>query len=276
MKKKRAEILLSLPSYSWLVLFFVIPTLLIFTYAFKPYDPEEGVGAGWTLETITSVFSKDNSELIIRTLVLGIATTIICVLIALPLGYGLVRASTRFQRLFIILVIMPFWSSFLVRIFAWKTLLHPEGFLKKILVFLHLIEPQTLLLYNTAAVLIVMVYSYLPFAILPIYAQSVRFNYHLIEAALDLGASEIRAFCSIFCPSIYKAIATACVMVFVPAIGAYVIPDIIGGSHLEMIGNRIAQKVFVERNLPFASALSVLLCIVITIPLLFMPARKKG
>jgi spermidine/putrescine transport system permease protein len=170
---------------------------------------------------------------------------------------------------------MPFWSSFLVRIFAWKTLLHPDGFLKKMLLLLHFVQADTLLLYNTTAVLVVMVYSYLPFAILPIYAQAVRFNYHLIEAALDLGATEMKAFFSIFCPSIYKAIATACIMVFVPAIGAYVIPDIVGGSHCEMIGNRIAQKVFIERNLPFASALSVIMCIVITIPFFFMPTRNK-
>jgi spermidine/putrescine transport system permease protein len=274
MKKRRSEILLSLPSYSWLILFFVVPTLLIFTYAFKPYDPEEGVGIGWTLKTMQSVFSAENSRLLLRTLFLGIATTAICVAIALPLGYGLMKATQRFQKIFIILVIMPFWSSFLVRIFAWKTLLHPDGFLKKILVFFHLIHPDTLLLYNVGAVLVVMVYSYLPFAILPIYAQSVRFNYYLIEAALDLGASETRAFFSIFCPSIYKAIATACIMVFVPAIGAYVIPDIVGGSHCEMIGNRIAQKVFVERNLPFASALSCVLCALIAIPLLFMPKRN--
>ena len=154
-----------------------------------------------------------------------------------------------------------------MRIFAWKTLLHPDGFLRKALTFLHIIDADTFLLYNLGTVVVVMIYSYLPFAILPIYAQSVKFNYNLIEAAKDLGATEARAFFKIFIPGISRGILTAAVLVFIPAIGAYVIPDVVGGTLSEMIGNKIAQKIFIERNLPQASALSTMLSLVVLVPI---------
>lgn len=154
-----------------------------------------------------------------------------------------------------------------MRIFAWKTLLHPEGILRKTLTFLHIIDADTFLLYNLGTEVVVMIYSYLPFAILPIYAQSVKFNYTLIEAARDLGATESYAFFKIFVPGIRRGIATAAVLVFIPAIGAYVIPDVVGGTSSEMIGNKIAQRIFIDRNLPQASALSSMLSLVVLLPI---------
>lgn len=273
---KLKEFFATLPSYCWLLLFFLVPTLMVFAYALKPYDVQEGIGLGWTLETITSVFTHRYIGILWRTIWLSSLTTAICLAIALPLGYGLVRASPKMQKLFLLLVIMPFWSSFLVRIFAWKTLLHPEGFIKQALTALHIIDQDTLLLYNLGTVLVVMVYSYLPFAILPVYAQSVKFNFQLIEAAMDSGATQLRAFFSVFLPSIRKSIFTAVVMVFIPAIGAYVIPDVVGGSQCEMIGNVIAQKIFVERNLPQASALSAILCLLVMLPLGITTYMQRG
>ncbi|MCE5294794.1 MAG: ABC transporter permease [Chlamydiales bacterium] len=261
------EIGLTLPSFGWLAVFFLIPTLLVFAYAFKPFDPILGVGIGWTDATFTSVFGPEYGAIFWRTIWLSTLTTIVCLSVSLPLGYYLARASEKVQKLFLLLVIMPFWSSFLVRIFAWKTLLHPEGVLRKTLTFLHIIDADTFLLYNLGTVLIVMIYSYLPFAILPIYAQSVKFNYNLIEAARDLGASERYAFFKIFVPGIRRGIVTAAVLVFIPAIGAYVIPDVVGGTTSEMIGNKIAQRIFIDRNLPQASALSSVLSLVVLLPI---------
>lgn len=261
------EWLLTFPSFSWLLTFFLIPTLIVFAYAFRPYDIEGGVGEGWTLETIASLANPSYFILIFRTLWLSLLTTFFCVILALPIGYELAILSKRWRHLLLLIIVMPFWSSFLIRIFAWKTLLHPEGFFKKMLVALHLVEPTTTLLYNSGAVLLVMVYTYLPFAILPIYAASAKFNFQLIEAAMDLGASRGQAFFKIFLPGIHKGILSAMVMVFVPAIGAYVIPDLVGGTSSEMIGNRIAQRTFIDRNLPQASALSALLALVILLPL---------
>jgi spermidine/putrescine transport system permease protein len=260
----------TLPSFLWLLVFFAIPTLIVFGYAFKPTDMYGGVQEGWTLETIRELSNPHYYTLIWRTLWLSIITTLICLILALPVGYQLASTSTRWRQLLFLMIIVPFWSSFLIRIFAWKTLLHPEGSFKLFLAKLHLIDPHTTLLYNSGAVLLVMVYTYLPFAVFPIYASSSKFNFQLMEAAMDLGASHMQAFLKVFIPGIRKGILNAMIMVFIPAIGAYVIPDLVGGSHSEMIGNKIAEKTFLERNLPQASALSGLLAFVVAIAMLIL------
>ncbi len=281
MKKKNPfyeEICLSLPSLGWLLVFFLIPTLIVFTYAFKPSDPYGGVEEGWTLQTIASLANANYFVLIWRTMWLSIVTMLSCIALALPVGYYLARAEPKVRSLMLLLIIVPFWSSFLIRIFAWKSFLHPEGAFKQVLVFLHLVSAETPLLYNSGAVLLVMIYTYLPFGILPIYAAAGKFNFQLIEAALDLGATRLTAFFRIFIPGIRKGIFTAMVMVFVPAVGAYVIPDLVGGTQSEMIGNKIAQRTLVDRNLPQASALSTLLAMVVIFPLLaitLIQARSK-
>jgi spermidine/putrescine transport system permease protein len=173
---------------------------------------------------------------------------------------------------------VPFWTSFLIRIFAWKVLLHPEGMLKAALVGLGLISEQAPLLYTPGAVLLVMVYTFLPFAILPIYAAAEKFDFRLLEAARDLGASPLRAFVLVFLPGIRSGLLTAFLVVFIPALGSYVIPDLVGGPGGEMLGNKIAQRVFVDRNLPQASALSVLLILAVLLPMaavLVLQAQKR-
>jgi spermidine/putrescine transport system permease protein len=185
------------------------------------------------------------------------------------------RVNPARRRMVLLLVILPFWTSFLVRIFAWKVLLHPEGMLKNALVFLGLIAPETSLLYNAYAVLLVMVYTELPFAILPIYAASEKFDFRLIEAAKDLGATSFRAFRSIFLPGIRVGLLTAFLMVFIPSLGSYVIPDIVGGPTSEMIGNKIAQRTFVDRNLPHAAGLSAFLTVAVLIPMVAITTLRR-
>lgn len=267
-KGLRNELLLTLPSFTWLFAFFLIPTLIIFGYAFKPSDIYGGIGEGWTLDTFKSLANPHYYLLIWRTLWLSTLTAVICLLLALPMGYQLAVTSKKLRDLLLLLIVVPFWSSFLIRIFAWKTLLHPEGAFKSLLVWLHIVQPEATLLYNSGAVLLVMVYTYLPFAVLPIYAAASKFNFQLIEAAMDLGASRSQSFLRVFVPGIRKGITTAMIMVFIPAIGAYVIPDLVGGSNSEMIGNKIAEKTFLERNLPQASALSALLALVVLLAIL--------
>jgi spermidine/putrescine transport system permease protein len=271
MKKRNnstSEWALSFPSITWLLIFFLVPTCIIFAYAFKPADISGGVGQGWTLATIKSLMNSEYHLLILRTLFLSTLTTIICLALSLPIGYLLATVTVRMRRLLLLFIVVPFWTSFLIRIFAWKTLLHPEGAFKRLLEMLYLVDEQTTLLYNSGSVLLVMVYAYLPFAVFPIYAAASKFNFQLIEAALDLGATQSQAFFKVFIPGIMKGILSAMVMVFIPAVGAYVIPDLVGGTSSEMIGNKIAQKTFAERDLPQASALSALLAISILIPLL--------
>ncbi len=266
-QSRLSEILVSLPSFGWLLVFFLIPTLIVFAIAFKPPDPYGGVSEGWTLSTIASLANPNYFVLIVRTMWLSLLTTIGCLTLALPVGYFLSRTKPNVRSLLLLLIIVPFWSSFLIRIFAWKSFLHPEGTFKELLVFLHVVSPNTPLLYNSTAVVLVMVYTYLPFAILPIYAAASKFNFQLIEAAMDLGSTRLKAFCKIFIPNIRNGLLTAMIMVFVPAVGAYVIPDLVGGTQSEMIGNKIAQRTLIDRNLPQASALSTLLAVVVVIPM---------
>lgn len=270
MKKaeKIQEGVITAPSFIWMVLFFLLPSLIIFAYAFKPRDIYGAIGTGWTLETLGTMFNWGLWQVIWRTLWLSCGSTLLCILLALPMGYHMATQAKGKRNLLLILVVIPFWSSLLIRIFAWKIVLHPEGILHRGLETLGIIDPSTTLLYNSLAVLFVMTYTFLPFAILPIFAAASKFNFSLIEAAIDLGASRLQAFIMIFIPGIQKGIATALFMVFIPAMGTYVIPDLVGGATSDMICNRIAQKTLAERNLPEASALAALLMLALLLPMM--------
>ena len=257
----------SLPSLLWLTVLFVVPTLVVFAIAFKPSDPYGGIGAGWTLDTLRSLGDPNYPAIVWRTVWLSTLTTVICVFLGVPMSYHMARVPPRARRALLLLVIVPFWTSFLIRIFAWKVLLHPEGLLKRLLVLVHLARADSTLLYRPEAVLLVMVYTFLPFAILPLYAAAEKFDFALLEAARDLGARSLQAFWRVFVPGIRRGLVTAVLMVFIPALGSYVIPDIVGGPGAEMIGNKIAQRTFVDRNLPHASGLSALLTLAVLAPL---------
>ncbi len=274
-----AEWLLTAAPFTWLFILFVIPTALVFAIAFKPSDPWGGVGAGWTLETVRSLRNPNYPAIIWRTLWISAVTTVSCIALALPCGYYIARAPYRWRRLLVLLTVIPFWTSFLIRIFAWKVLLHPDGYVKRALVFLRLADADAILLYHAGTVLLVMIYTLLPFAILPIYAAAERFDFRLVEAARDLGASRWRAFRQIFLPGIRRGLLTAVLMVLIPSLGMYIIPDIVGGTRSEMIGNKIAQRTFVDRNLPHASALSASLTLAVMAPMLwvlYMQGRRRG
>lgn len=269
------EWLITFPALSWLVILFFIPTLMVFGITFKPTDPYGGIGSGWTLETLRNLGYPNYPSLIWRTIWLSTATTIICIVLAIPTGYFIARADKRWRRVLLLLVIVPFWTSFLIRIFAWKILLHPEGFIKQVLVTLYFVDSDTSLLYNPGAVLLVSVYTFLPFSILPIYAAAEKFDFRLIEAARDLGAHQLQAFFRIFLPGIRRGLLTGVLVVLIPALGSYVIPDIVGGPSGEMLGNKIAQRVFVDRNLPHASGLSAFLILAVLLPMLAVLFLQK-
>ena len=274
-RKKLSEWLVTMPSFLWLFLLFLVPTVLVFAITFKPATPYGGIGEGWTLNTLFTLGNPNYPAIIWRTIWLSVLATALCILLATPMGYYMARVSPSRRRMMLLLVILPFWTSFLVRIFAWKVLLHPEGMLKHFLVFLGLISPETSLLYNAYTVLLVMVYTELPFAILPIYAASEKFDFRLIEAAKDLGATSFRAFRSVFLPGIRVGLLTAFLMVFIPSLGSYVIPDIVGGPTSEMIGNKIAQRTFVDRNLPHAAGLSAFLTVAVLIPMVVITGLRR-
>ena len=268
MKRRWPEWAVSMPSVAWLLLFFVGPTLMVFAIAFRPADLFGGVGPGWTLATWRSLGNPNYPAIVWRTIWISAAATAACVMLAVPMGYHMARVSRRWRQALLLLTVVPFWTSFLVRIFAWKHLLHPDGFVHHALAAAGLVAAEGTLLYGPSAVLVVTVYTYLPFAILPVYAAAEKFDFHLLEAARDLGATQLRAFWSVFLPGIRRAIATAALIVFIPCLGSYVIPDVVGGPNSEMIGNKIAQRTFVDRNLPHASALSAVLTLAVLIPAL--------
>jgi len=278
LRRRGHETLLTLPSFFWLSLFFLIPTFLVFILAFRPADPFGGIGRGWTTATIKGLADPQYLVIAWRTLWVSFLSTAICMLLAIPTGYAVARASERRRNLLLMLVIVPFWTSFLIRVFAWKSILHPEGLIKKILVFLGLVDPGASLLYNLGSVIMVTVYTFLPFAILPIYAAAEKFDFRLLEAARDLGARPFQAFRKVFLPGIRQGVVTAVLVVFIPALGSYVIPDIVGGPGSELLGNKIAQRVFVDRNLPLAGGLSIVLILAVLAPLFGVLAlqRKTG
>jgi spermidine/putrescine transport system permease protein len=276
--RRTGEWLVTAPSLVWLVVFFVVPTAVIFAIAFKPADLYGGIGPGWTLATVRSLANPNYPAIIGRTVRLSAAATAVCLALAVPCGYYIARAAPRRRRWLLLLVIVPFWTSFLVRVFAWKVLLHPEGPVKRILVAAGLVGPGDLLLYNESAVLLVMVYTCLPFAVLPIYAAAEKFDFRLLEAARDLGARPWLAFRRVFLPGIRRGLLTATLVVFIPALGSYVIPDLVGGPTCEMVGNKIAQRTFSDRNLPHASGLAACLTLGVLVPLLAALAlqRRRG
>lgn len=269
LKKLRQEILATLPSFGWLSLFVLVPTLLVLAIAFRETAPAGGIGERWTLAQF-EIFTQSSILLLLwRTFWISALTTGICVALALPVAWFLARVRKEWRPRLLLLIIVPFWTNFLIRVFAWNQILHSEGGLARFLRAIHLLGENDSLLFNSGAVVLVSVYTYLPFAILPLYAAAEKFDFGLLDAARDLGATAFRSFWSVFIPGIRKGITTALVIVFVPMLGSYVVPDLVGGTDGQMIGNKIAQRNFADHNLPAASAMSAILTLSVLAPLLF-------
>jgi ABC-type spermidine/putrescine transport system permease subunit I len=275
-RNRPGETLLTAPSLVWMTVFFLVPAVLVLALAFKPADPLGGVGAGWTLEHFRALADGQYRPILWRTLWLSGATSLLCVLIALPCALVMARARGLWRNALLLLVVVPFWTNFLIRIFAWKSLLHPEGIVSRSLRAMGLLGEDAQLLYNSGAVLLVMVYTQLPFAILPLYAAAEKFDFGLLEAARDLGASASRAVWSVFVPGVSRGIGTAMLATFVCTLGMYVVPDIVGGTDTEMLGNRIAQRVRTDRNLPLASAMAAAMLGMVLLVMAAQAAWKRN
>lgn len=268
MIRRKNEAILTAPTLLWLILFFVVPSIAMVVISFRPASMYGGVGEGWTLDAWRALGNPNYPVILWRTVWLSLVTTVICLALALPIAFVLGKMQGKWRAILLMIVIVPFWTNFVIRVAAWRILLHPEGMLRQSLISLGIIGPDTLLLYNEGAVLMVMVYTYLPFAILPLYAAAERFDYSLLEAARDLGASGFTAVTWVFIPGISRGLLTAMALVLIPALGSYVIPDLVGGPGDEMIGNKIAQRTLGDRNLPQAATLSVALLVITLIPMI--------
>ena len=172
----------SLPSLAWLTLFFVVPTIIVFGIAFHAPSSDGGYAPGFTMETWKAVVRTPYKEIVWRTIWISAATTFLCVVLSLPCAYSIARLPTKWRAAVAGLIMLPFWTSFIVRVFAWRTLLNPEGFLQHILIVLGVADANTTLNYNSGAILVVSVYSFLPFAIMPIYTAAEKFDFSLLEA----------------------------------------------------------------------------------------------
>jgi spermidine/putrescine transport system permease protein len=262
----KPELRATLPSFLWLLGLVLLPTLLVFVIAFKPATSSGGIGDGWSLDAVRALRDPHFPAIIWRTLWISLVTTIACLGIAIPVAWTMARATENTKNRLLLLIVVPFWTNFLIRVFAWKQILHSEGALAVLLRKLHLLETNDMLLYQPSAVILVSIYTFLPFAILPIYAAAEKFDFTLLDAARDLGASAFRSVTQVFIPGIRRGLITAWVVVFIPMLGSYIIPDLVGGAASEMIGNKIAQRNFNDRNLPQAAALSAALTLVVLLP----------
>jgi spermidine/putrescine transport system permease protein len=269
---RKSELLITSPSFLWLVAFVLVPAGIIFAIAFRPALPAGGIGDGWSLDAVRALADPNHLVLLARTLWVSTITTFCCILLSLPVAYAMARLPRVWRSRVLLLVVVPFWTNFVIRVFAWQQILHAEGFLADLLRSFHIIGENERLLGGLTAVTLVSIYTYLPFAILPLYAAAEKFDFGLLDAARDLGAKPLRAFISVFLPGIRQGLITAFLVVFIPMLGSYVIPDMVGGTGTQMIGNKIAQRNFSDRNVPEAAALSGVLVLLVLVP---MVLRRK-
>lgn len=267
--KKRTLQLLGLlaPGTAWLWLFFNIPLLIVLFISFVERGRAGGIKIPpiYTLESYTNFFDPLYLGIFGHSVRIGIVVTLFCLVVSYPLAYFISRRDTRVRNTLILLVMIPFWTNFLVRTYALKQVLAADGLLNYALTALSLIPRPLDLLFNETAVIIGLVYGYLPFAVLPMYASIEKFNYSLMEAAADLGASPARAFWRVMLPQTLPGVVAAFVLVFVPVVGAFITPDIMGGGKVEMIGTLINRQFGVARNWPFGSAISLILMLLVLI-----------
>lgn len=268
----------------WLALFLFLPLLLILKMSFAeailaqpPFTALLNWGQGILPKLNISFYSyellvEDNYYIgaLLQSLTLAIIATICTLLIALPMVLAIVKMREKWQNIFLILIILPFWTSFLIRVYSWKILLRNDGLINQILLYVGIIETPLPMLYSQFAVLIGIVYSYLPFMILPLYAGVKKLDFALVEAAQDLGAKPLTIFFKIILPLIYPAIIAGVILVFIPATGEFVIPDLLGGSDSLLIGKLIWSEFFNNRDWPTASAIALILLILFTLPLLIL------
>ncbi len=258
----------SFPMGAWFTLFFILPLAIIISYSFMKKGLHGGVELKFTLTAYAQMFNSSYGKLLVRTLWVTFLATVVSILLALPCGYAMARSKNQTFLLF--LVIIPFWTNSLIRINAWIAILGNEGFINETLRKFGLITESLPLLYNQGAVILVMIYMYLPYAILPVFTAMDKFDFSLLEAARDLGASKSESMMKVLLPNVKSGIVTAIIFTFIPIFGAYTVPLLVGGKDSYMIGNVIVDQVTKIRNWPLASAFSVFITIVSTAGVLWM------
>jgi putrescine transport system permease protein len=279
--------------YLWLGLFFLIPFILVLKISLSesilaqpPYGPLWGTDPSGRIEVKASAdnfrylvedsFYKDAYLKAVKT---AFISTLIALLIGYPMAYGIARARQPWRNTLLMLVVLPFWTSFLIRVYAWKVILQGNGPLNAALMWLGIVDEPVQILYTDFAIYLGIVYSYLPFMILPLYAALERLDLTLNEAAANLGAPPWRVFTAITLPLSLPGIVAGCGLVFIPAVGEFVIPEMLGGPNAAMIGRVLWNEFFANRDWPIASAVAVAMLLFLVVPIMLFQryeARAKG
>lgn len=254
---RKSKFLLT-PVLLWMSLFLIIPMLIVIGISFLSRDALGNVVFTFSLEGYTTFFDPLYLGIYWDTLVLSVLTTVICLLVSYPLAYYIAGASPRIQTWGLILITIPFWINFLIRTYAWVLLLRTQGVVNNLLLWLGWIDEPIQMLYTYGAVLLGMVYNFIPFMVLPIYVALEQMDKRLLDAASDLGASKWKAFRHITLPQSKSGIMTGAVLVYVSTSGMFVVTDILGGAKSSMISNIIQSQFLGARNWPFGAALSVI------------------
>jgi spermidine/putrescine transport system permease protein len=264
----RRGLLIALPSYVYLVLLFVVPLLLVFVYSFATRDATgQTILQDWNLDSYRRLFTAQVAEIFVRSLVLALVTTLICLAVSYPFAYYIATRSPRVRNILLVFVMIPFWSNFLVRTYAWRVILGSEGPISQVTQLLGG-EPFRLLFTNSA-VLIGLVYGFMPFMVLPLYAALERMDWRLVEAARDLYADGWTAFRKVTLPLSMPGVVAGSILVFIPSLGAYVTPALLGGARTVLMGDYIVSQFLAARNWPFGSALSFAVMFVMLLATLF-------
>jgi len=290
--KFRRFLLISIP-YAWLLVLFLVPFIIVLkislsdiALAIPPYFPTLDLSKGLSglmvylsnLDFENFLFLTEDQlywRAYLSSLNIAIVSTILTLVVGFPIAYGMARASSAWRPTLMMLVILPFWTSFLIRVYAWMGILSQEGYLNQILLWAGIISDPLRILNTNIAVYIGIVYTYLPFMILPIYATLEKLDDSLLEAAQDLGCSRTTAFWLITLPLSKPGVIAGCFLVFIPVIGEFVIPSLLGGSKTLMIGKVLWEEFFSNRDWPVASAVAVILLLVLIIPIVLFQRNEQ-
>ncbi len=248
------------PAVFWLLAFFVAPLLIVFVVSFGRRSLLGMVEYTFTLDNYLRVFTDTiYLRILWQSLLLAIGNTILCLIIAYPFAFFIARRSPRWQNILIFLVMVPFWTNFLIRTYALIFILRDTGLINSTLIGLGVIEQPIIIMFTQTAVMIGMVYGYLPFAVLPLYASIEQLDFNYVQAAEDLGANKVQVFLKVILPLTMPGVVAASIITFIPTLGAYVTPDLMGGGNTFLIGNLLQQQFMTVRDWPFGSALGFIL-----------------
>ena len=263
-----------LPAWLTMAVLFAAPFVIVLAYSFLTRGVYGGLELPWTAESYRRLFDPLYLAILWRSFAMALAATALCLLLAFPAALFIARAP-RHKNLYLQLVMLPFWTSFLVRTYAWIFLLRDTGLINTALQSLGIIHAPLPLLYNDGAVLLGLVYGYLPFMVLPIYATLERLDPALVEAAADLGARPVATLFRVIVPLARPGIVAGSILVFIPCLGAYLTPDLLGGGRTVLVGNLVQNQFTTARDWPFGSAVSIVLMAIVTLLLVLFLRRES-